>query len=41
MVFKRREGASAISIDGRKEWACKFCSESKCVDEVALQAVLP
>ena len=30
----------AISIDGRKEWICKFCSESKCVGEVALQALL-
>ena len=26
MVFKRREGV--ISIDGRKEWICKFCSAS-------------
>ena len=38
MVSKRIEGvqeelaervlASAVSIDGRKEWTCKFCSES-------------
>ena len=29
--------ASAISIDGRREWTCKFCSKS---NEVALQALL-
>ena len=29
--------ADAISIDGRKEWICKFSSESNCDDEVALE----
>ena len=40
---EREEGvlASAISTDGRKDGTCKFCSESRCVDEVALQALLP
>ena len=35
--------ASAISTDWRREWTCKICSEStrvKCVDEVALEALL-
>ena len=32
--------ASAVSFDGRKEWTCKILLRVKCVDEVALQALL-
>ena len=39
-VRAERIRAEAITIDGRKEWMCTFCSETKCLDEVALQAML-
>ena len=29
----------AITIDGRKEWICKFCFRDRCVDAAALQAL--
>ena len=38
-VRAERVMADAITIDGKKEWACKFCSETKRVDALALQAL--
>ena len=37
----RAEGvlADAITIDGRKEWICKYLFGDQCVDAVALQAL--